>query len=174
LEIQTLSPSDSSLVKEQLNSKPPLKTEQITLLVTDAGTPGISDPGFEILQMALEKDLKFEVLPGANGIIPAVVTSGIISKEFLFLGFLPIKKGRQTSWQKIATSSYPIVIYESVHRIEKFISEAKEYLKPSRKICICKDLTKLFENIWRGSVADLDNYHPTLKGEFIVVIGSVD
>jgi 16S rRNA (cytidine1402-2'-O)-methyltransferase len=174
LEIQTLSPSDSSLVKEQLNSKPPLKTEQITLLVTDAGTPGISDPGFEILQMALEKGLKFEVLPGANGIIPAVVTSGIVSKEFLFLGFLPIKKGRQTAWQKIAISEYPVVIYESVHRIEKFITESKEYLEPNRKITICKDLSKLFENIWRGSIADLESYKPTLKGEFVVVIGGVD
>ncbi|MEI6728252.1 MAG: 16S rRNA (cytidine(1402)-2'-O)-methyltransferase [bacterium] len=150
------------------------QSEQITLLVTDAGTPGISDPGFEILQMALEKGLKFEVLPGANGIIPAVVCSGIVSKEFLFLGFLPIKKGRQTAWQKISISEYPVVIYESVHRIEKFITESKVYLEPNRKITVCKDLSKLFENIWRGSIADLDNYKPTLKGEFIVVIGGAD
>lgn len=171
LEIQTQTALDSSLEGGDIGK---LKNENITLLVTDAGTPGISDPGFEILQMALEKGLKFEVLPGANGIIPAVVCSGIVSKEFLFLGFLPIKKGRQTAWQKISASEYPVVVYESVHRIEKFITESKEYLEPARKITICKDLSKLFENVWRGSIADLENYKPTLKGEFIVVIGGVD
>ncbi len=142
-------------------------------LVTDAGTPGMSDPGAEVVRMAQEAEITYTILPGATALVPAAVASGFVSKEFVFLGFLPIKKGRQMAWGRIAIADHPMVIYESVHRITKFLNEAQQKLEPDRKICICREITKSFESIWVGTVKDLDSYILKEKGEFVVVIDKV-
>jgi 16S rRNA (cytidine1402-2'-O)-methyltransferase len=138
--------------------------------VTDAGTPAISDPGFLMLGLLQTLNIDYTVLPGATAIIPAIVASGFVSKEFLFLGFLPTKKGRKKEWEKIANSLYPVVFYESVHRIEKFIAETSNYLQPDRKICICRELSKKFEEIIVCSVRELAEKKILAKGEFAIVI----
>lgn len=142
----------------------------IIALVSDAGTPGISDPAFEVLKIAQELGINYTTLPGATAVIPAVVNSNLITKEFLFLGFLPLKKGRMTEWKRIANSETPAVIYESCHRIKKFLEEVKTYLQPNTKICINQEISKSHENIWVGNVDQVQNYILVEKGEFVIVI----
>ncbi len=144
--------------------------ENVIALVSDAGTPGISDPAYEVLKIAHNLGLNYTTLPGATALIPAVVNSNLVNKEFLFLGFLPIKKGRQTEWKRIATSQTPVVIYESCHRVKKFLEEAQSYLNPITKICINQEISKSHENIWVGPVSEISNYILVEKGEFVVVI----
>jgi 16S rRNA (cytidine1402-2'-O)-methyltransferase len=146
--------------------------EQQVGLVTDTGTPGISDPGREVIQLAQEKQVEYTVLPGATALIPAVVASGLVAKEFHFVGFLPIKKGRQTKWQEITQSSSPIVLLESVHRLSKFLREAQEYLSPSRYLSIHNEISKKFERRWLSRVKELPQLTEEIvyKGEFCVVI----
>jgi 16S rRNA (cytidine1402-2'-O)-methyltransferase len=146
------------------------KAEMKVLLVSDAGMPGLSDPGFEVVRLAQNLQLPYTVLPGANAILPAVVGSGLIGKEFIFLGFLPIKKGRQAVWKKIATAEYPVVLYESVHRMEKFLVEVQEFLTADRLICIVKDVSKMYEQYWMGPVSELPSYQFKGKGEYVIVI----
>jgi 16S rRNA (cytidine1402-2'-O)-methyltransferase len=142
----------------------------IIALVSDAGTPGISDPAFEVLKIAQELGINYTTLPGATAVIPAVVNSNLITKEFLFLGFLPLKKGRMTEWKRIANSETPVVIYESCHRIKKFLEEARSYLSPQTKICINQEISKSHENIWVGCVDQIETYNLVEKGEFVIVI----
>jgi len=149
--------------------------ESLTIsVVTDAGTPGISDPGYEIIQMIRAKNLEYSVLPGATSIIPAVVASGLINKDFLYLGFLPTKKGRQKTWDSIIRSQYPVVILESVHRIQKLITEAKQKLHPETQIFIGRELTKAFESYIFSTVGELDIDVITQKGEFVIIIRNQD
>ncbi len=147
----------------------------VIAVVSDAGTPTISDPGYEVVQLAQKLELQYTVLPGSTALIPALVASGRSGAGFKFLGFLPTKKGRQTAFKKIVSSlesdNKPIIIYESVHRIEKFIQEAQGLLQPSTKICICQELTKMNETYWIGTIADLGNFKLTSKGEFVIVMG---
>ena len=146
--------------------------ENIIALVSDAGTPGISDPAYEVLKIAQRLNLNYTTLPGATALIPAVVNSNLVNKEFLFLGFLPLKKGRQTEWKRIASSQTPVVIYESCHRINKFLEEAQNYLNPETKICINQEISKSHENIWVGAISEITNYNLVEKGEFVVVVRS--
>ena len=155
-------------IKATLNEN--LVDNKIIALVSDAGTPGISDPAFEVLQIVLEIGLSYTTLPGATAVIPAIVNSNLVSKEFLFLGFLPIKKGRQTEWKRISNSSTPVVIYESCHRIAKFIEECQQFLVPATKICINQEISKSHENIWIGTIDDIKKYPFVAKGEFVIVI----
>ncbi len=157
---------------EQQNTDP--ENEQIVCVVSDAGTPGLSDPGIEIIQIAQELKLKYTVLPGSNALVPSIVASGLVWKEFWFVGFLPIKKGRNKQWKKIATSEIPVVLYESVHRMEKFLAECKENLPLEREICIIKDISKLHEVILRTKVSEIDNLNLNFKGEFAMVIGGAE
>jgi 16S rRNA C1402 (ribose-2'-O) methylase RsmI len=148
-----------------------LKTDHnIIAIVTDAGTPGISDPAFEIIKLLQELNLDYTVLPGATACIPAIVTSNLVSKEFLFQGFLPLKKGRQTIWKEISQAKYPVVIYESCHRINKLIEELKYNLKQEAQISISQEISKKHENTWIGNVNQLPQYPVKDKGEFVVVI----
>jgi 16S rRNA C1402 (ribose-2'-O) methylase RsmI len=148
-----------------------LETDQnVIAIVTDAGTPGISDPAFEIIQLLQGLKLDYTVLPGATACIPAIVTSNLISKEFVFLGFLPLKKGRQTIWKEISQANYPLVIYESCHRIAKLIEEIQNNLKPKCKISISQEISKKHENTWIGEVSQISSYKVKDKGEFVVVI----
>ncbi|MBC7471889.1 MAG: 16S rRNA (cytidine(1402)-2'-O)-methyltransferase [candidate division SR1 bacterium] len=140
------------------------------LVVSDSGTPGISDPGIEIIRLAQDLGVNYTVLPGATAFVPAVVASGITGREFTFLGFLPVKKGRQTQWKEIVISPYPVVFYESVHRIDKCVGELKEYLEPTRKISICREVTKMYETIWIGTVSTLEIDDIKQKGEFVIIV----
>lgn len=142
--------------------------------VTDAGTPGISDPGILLIRLLQQKKIEYTVLPGATALIPAVVASGLVTKDFVFVGFLPTKKGRQSAWQMIVDSQIPVVLYESVHRISKMIEEAQIYLSPTRKVCICKELSKKFEEVRILQVNELSKLEMNFKGEFVVVIDKKD
>jgi 16S rRNA (cytidine1402-2'-O)-methyltransferase len=150
-----------------------LQTEdKIVALVSDCGMPGISDPGFEVINLAQKLDISYTVLPGASSPITGAVASNLVSKEFLYLGFLPVKKNRQTTWQKIATSSYPVVVLESVHRLAKFLEEAKKYLAPTAQICLINDISKLHERFIFKTVAEINPEFiaTNFKGEWVVVI----
>jgi 16S rRNA (cytidine1402-2'-O)-methyltransferase len=142
-------------------------------LVTDAGTPGISDPGFLLVRECLRHGVEVECLPGATAFIPALVNSGLPSDRFLFEGFLPMKKGRKTRLETLAKSEYTIILYESTHRILKTLEELASFFGPERPASISRELTKVYEETTRGTVQELLDYyktHPT-KGEFVIVIG---
>ena len=155
----------------QIQNPTDLETDQnVIAIVTDAGTPGISDPAFEIIELLQELNLDYTVLPGSTACIPAIVTSNLVSKEFTFIGFLPLKKGRQTIWKEIKISKYPVIIYESCHRIKKLIEEIQFNLQSTAKVSISQEISKKHENTWIGSVQDLNKYQIKEKGEFVIVI----
>lgn len=141
-------------------------------LVSDAGTPGISDPGFLLVRGAIEEDIEVTCLPGPTAIIPALVMSGLPSDKYFFEGFLPHKKGRKTRWEFLASLSCTIVLYESPHRIVKCINEAAEYLGPDRKVCISREISKKFEENIRGTASEVLEIikEKGLKGEIVVCI----
>ena len=140
-------------------------------VVSDAGMPGISDPGYAVVSVAQELSLPYTFLPGASAGVTAAAASGLVSKEYLFLGFLPHKKGRMTEWKRISKSSVPVVLYESVHRITKAISEMQTNLDPNRPVFIAREMTKTFETYWWGKVSNLQDYQLVQKGEFVIVVG---
>lgn len=137
-------------------------------LVTDAGTPGLSDPGGKLVEEALASGCKIESIPGPSALIAAISISGVPVDRFLYLGFLPHKKRRQTLINQISESKYPVVLYESVHRINKLLSE----LSPLSRIVVARELTKKFETIYRGTVKEVQKQlKPSeTKGEFVVII----
>ncbi|MFM7021818.1 MAG: 16S rRNA (cytidine(1402)-2'-O)-methyltransferase [Flavobacteriales bacterium] len=141
-------------------------------LVSDAGTPGISDPGFLLVRECIAKGIEVECLPGATAFVPALVTSGLPCDKFYFEGFLPHKKGRQTRLKYLAELPETIVLYESPHRIEKCLNEIKEFFGENRQISFCRELSKKFEEIKRGTVSEVLNslIGNSLKGEMVVVI----
>lgn len=139
-------------------------------LVTDAGTPGVSDPGQQIVLMAQEMGLEYTVLPGANAVIPAVVASGFAPKSFEFLGFVPTKKGRLKFIKNLSELEQPAVVYESNHRIEKLLTELNENMNPETRICICRELSKKHEEVIITTVGELENIEVKPKGEFVLVI----
>jgi 16S rRNA C1402 (ribose-2'-O) methylase RsmI len=169
--IDAISSNDLTSSPITIQNSTDLDTDQnVIAIVTDAGTPGISDPAFEIIQLLQQLDLNYTVLPGATACIPAIVTSNLISKEFTFLGFLPLKKGRQTLWSEIKISKYPIVIYESCHRIAKLIEEIQTNLKPEARVSISQEISKKHENTWIGNVSQISTYTVKDRGEFVVVV----
>jgi len=138
-------------------------------LVSDAGTPGISDPGGLLVQAAIKEGIKVEPIPGPSAVATALSVCGFSADKFLFLGFLPHKKGRQTLIKKIQDSECTVIVYESVHRIEKLLNELSGLDRP---IVVCRELTKKFETIYRGSVSEVLERlkNDKVKGEFVVVI----
>jgi 16S rRNA (cytidine1402-2'-O)-methyltransferase len=145
-------------------------------LVTDAGTPGISDPGFLLVRECRKAGIKVSCLPGAVAFIPALAASGIPSDAFTYLGFLPHKKGRQTALKKIALIEDTIVLYESPHRLVKCLEELKEYCGPSRLACVGRELTKMFEEVRTDTVENLIKHytaHPP-KGEIVIIIQGIE
>ena len=152
-----------------------IKEGKSMALISDAGTPGISDPGFLLIRRALEEDLKVDALPGATAFVPALLKSGFPSDRFIFEGFLPHKKGRQTRLKALVEEERTIVFYESPHRIEKLLGQLKEFFGPERKVSISRELTKKFEETITGTVKELiahfENKKP--KGEFVVVLHGV-
>ena len=149
-----------------------LKEEKKIALISDAGTPGISDPGFLLTRACIENDIEVICLPGATAFVPALVASGIPCNSFVFEGFLPVKKGRQTKLKTLSTEERTIVLYESPHRIGKTVEQLAEYFGAERKACICRELTKLHEEILRGTLSELAAVCKArnLKGEIVVVI----
>ena len=141
-------------------------------LISDSGTPGISDPAYTLIQAALEEQIEIIPIPGPSAVITALCASGLPTDKFLYLGFLPIKKGRQTLFKKIAQSDYTVVFYESPHRLLRTIDELKKHLKPTAKITIGKELTKIYEKFFRGTIADIEKKIPAgkPKGEYVVMI----
>ncbi|MCG8308021.1 MAG: 16S rRNA (cytidine(1402)-2'-O)-methyltransferase [Cytophagales bacterium] len=141
-------------------------------LVTDAGTPGISDPGFLLVRAARDANLGIECLPGATAFVPALVKSGIPSDRFVFEGFLPPKKGRQKKLRQLAEEDRTIVIYESPHRLKKTLRQIMDYFGAERKISVSRELTKLYEETRTGSAEEVSAYFEDqeVKGEIVVVI----
>ncbi len=141
-------------------------------LITDAGTPGISDPGFLLLRECIKHDIPVECLPGATAFVPALVQSGIPSNRFAFEGFLPLKKGRHTMLTKLATEERTVILYESPHRLAKALKELAEYFGVDRQAAVCRELTKMFEETRKGTLAELATHYETHapKGEIVIVI----
>ena len=143
-------------------------------LISDAGTPAISDPGFLLVRACHEHDIPVSCLPGATALIPALASSGIPCDRFHFEGFLPHKKGRQTRWKHLAQLDHTIALYESPHRIVKCVKEIIEYLGPNRETAVIKEISKIYETIYKGraeAVLETLEALPSIKGEFVVVIG---
>ena len=144
-------------------------------LVSDAGTPGISDPGFKLVNEATNRGIKSEVLPGPSAFLAALSASGLPINHFTYYGFLPLKKGRKTLLESIRDSDHTIVFYESVHRIERTLKEFAELLKdtPNRPILIARELTKIHEEVVRTTAVELGEVAESVvkKGEFVVVVG---
>lgn len=151
-----------------------IQTVQKVALVSDAGTPSISDPGFLLVRACYEHDIPVTCLPGASAIIPALAGSGLPCDKFTFEGFLPHKKGRQTRWKVIAEEQRTVVLYESPHRLLKCLNEALEHLGPDREICVVRELSKIHEEYKRGTVSAVKEYyeqHPP-KGEIVVILSA--
>lgn len=149
-----------------------IQTLETAALVSDAGTPGISDPGFLLIRECIKNEIEVECLPGPTAFVPALVQSGFPCDSFIYDGFLPHKKGRQTKWKEIAVSERTVVVYESPHRIIKALEEAKEFLPEDRQLAVCREISKLYHETKRGTAAELLEYytaHPA-KGEIVVVI----
>jgi 16S rRNA (cytidine1402-2'-O)-methyltransferase len=147
-----------------------------TVLVSDAGTPGISDPGFLLVRECLRNNIEVEVLPGATALIPALILSGFPCDRFVFEGFLPHKKGREkriSSWQ---TETRTVVFYESPHRLMKCLDQLKKILGETRLISVSRELTKMFEQTVRGSVSEVEQHflNNPIKGEFVIVVSPAE
>jgi 16S rRNA (cytidine1402-2'-O)-methyltransferase len=149
-----------------------LEEGQALALVSDAGTPGISDPGFLLVRECVAHDIDVQTLPGATALVPALVNSGLPCDRFLFEGFLPHKKGRQTRLTKLAEEERTIVFYESPHRLVKTLKQLSEYFGSERKAAVCRELTKIHEETKRGSLQELHDYYDSkgVKGEIVVVV----
>lgn len=149
-----------------------LLTGKTFALITDAGTPGISDPGFLLLRECVRNDIKVECLPGASAFVPALVQSGIPSNRFTFEGFPPQKKGRQTFFKNLIEEERTIILYESPHRLVKCLGELSEHLGGDRVAAVCRELTKMFEETRRGTLSELYQYYSdhAPKGEIVVVV----
>lgn len=149
-----------------------LKKGKKVALISDAGTPTISDPGFYLVREALKNDIAVECLPGATAFVPALVNSGFPTDRFCFEGFLPLKKGRQTRYKTLAAEDRTIILYESPHRLLKTLDEMAAFFSAERQISVSRELTKMFEETVRGTVAEVKTYFEThpVKGEFVICV----
>ena len=149
-----------------------LEKGEVMALVSDAGTPGISDPGFLIARAALQTGLKIECLPGPTAFVPALIKSGLPADRFVFEGFLPQKKGRQTMLKKLATEDRTMIFYESPYRLVKTLEQFKEYFGAERKASVSRELTKMFEETFNGTVTEAIQHFNAkeVKGEIVIVI----
>ena len=151
-----------------------LKEGKVVGLISDAGTPGISDPGFLLVKTCIEQGIEVETLPGATALIPALVNSGFPLDRFVFEGFLPHKKGRQTRWKVIAEEERTTVLYESPHRLHKALEQIIEFIGPDRQIMVARELSKMHEQMVRGSAAEVllyfDQNPDKIRGEIVIVI----
>jgi len=149
-----------------------LQAGKAIALVTDAGTPGISDPGNELIEMVVKRvpEIAIIPIPGPSAVIAALSVCGFPTSSFLFLGFPPHKKGRQKFFAELSKTFYTTVFYESCHRFSRCLSELALVLLPNQKICICRELTKSFENVYRGTIEEIRQLNIPEKGEFVIVV----
>ncbi|EKD58648.1 MAG: hypothetical protein ACD_56C00078G0005 [uncultured bacterium] len=150
-----------------------LKNGKNIALVTDAGTPGVSDPGNKLVEAAIENDIEVQPIPGASAVASIVSVAGVDMQQFCFLGFPPHKKGRETYFKKVAAFEMPVIFYESPHRVLKNLEMLQQFA-PDKKIILGRELTKMFEQTVRGSIGDVLKYfqeNPSkVKGEFVIVV----
>ena len=149
-----------------------LLNETNIALVTDAGTPGISDPGFYLVRACIDAGIEVECLPGATAFVPALVQSGLSSDHFIFEGFLPVKKGRKTKLSQLAQQTYTMIFYESPHRLVKTLEQFIEVFGPDRKVSVSREITKLYEENVRGTLEKV-HFHfknKTVKGEIVIIL----
>jgi 16S rRNA (cytidine1402-2'-O)-methyltransferase len=144
-------------------------------LVSDAGTPGISDPGYLLVREAIKGGIAVEALPGPTAFLPALLASGLPCEKFIFEGFLPHKKGRQTRLKLLAEETRTMIFYESVHRMQKSLEEMAQYFGPDRPASYSREITKKFEETARGTLSELiEHVKATMpRGEFVVVVGGL-
>lgn len=150
-----------------------IKQAETVALVSDAGTPGISDPGFLLLRECISEGIEIECLPGATALIPAVVNSGLPCDSFYFNGFLPHKKGKESTLKKLAKMQETVIFYESPHRLAKTLVMMVPFFGEERRISISRELTKIHEENFRGTLAEAISHFPTdkeIKGEIVVVV----
>ena len=150
-----------------------LKSGDNIALISDAGTPAISDPGFLLTRAALENDIDVECLPGATAFVPALVNSGLPNDRFVFEGFLPEKKGRQTRFLQLAEETRTMIFYVSPHKLVKTLSEFVQYFGEERLVCVSRELSKLHEENARGTAKEVLAHFEkkAVKGEIVVVVG---
>ncbi|HLR51087.1 MAG TPA: 16S rRNA (cytidine(1402)-2'-O)-methyltransferase [Candidatus Sphingobacterium stercoripullorum] len=149
-----------------------LKEGKIIALISDAGTPAISDPGFLLVRAAIENQIQVQCLPGATAFVPALVTSGLPADRFTFEGFLPVKKGRQTKLKELSQESRTLIIYESPHRLNKTLEDVIEHFGGDRKASVSREISKVFEETIRGELLEIQQHflENTIKGEFVICI----
>lgn len=149
-----------------------LKEGEQIALISDAGTPGISDPGFLLVRECIREDISVECLPGATALIPALVNSGFPTDRFCFEGFLPVKKGRQTRLKHLAAEPRTLILYESPHRLQKTLEELKMHFGTDRKASLSRELTKIYEETVRGTLAELAEHFSKkpVKGEIVICL----
>jgi len=149
-----------------------LKSGECLALISDAGTPAISDPGFLLVRECVKEGIEVDCLPGATAFVPALVNSGLPNDKFVFEGFLPVKKGRQTRLKILKKEKRTMVFYESPHRIVKTLNHFFEYFGADRKISVSREMSKMYEETVRGTAAEMVLYfeQKKLKGEFVIVV----
>ncbi|WP_435135933.1 16S rRNA (cytidine(1402)-2'-O)-methyltransferase [Formosa sp. A9] len=150
-----------------------LKAGTTIALISDAGTPAISDPGFLLTRACVENNIPVECLPGATAFVPALVNSGLPNDKFVFEGFLPVKKGRQTRLMVLAEETRTIIFYESPHKLIKTLTQFCEYFGDDRPVSVSRELTKLYEETVRGTAKEVLDYYTNKppKGEIVIVVG---
>jgi 16S rRNA (cytidine1402-2'-O)-methyltransferase len=153
-----------------------LKEKELICMITDAGTPGISDPGFLLVREALNNNIQVETLPGATAFVPALVNSGLPADRFIFEGFLPQKKGRQTRLKEISENKYTSILYESPHRLVKTLSQLKELCGGERLACVSREISKLYEENTTASLEELIKKYSetTVKGEIVLILSAAN
>mgnify|MGYP000268285027 FL=1 len=149
-----------------------IKSGETCAVISDAGTPAISDPGFLLTRACVENDIEVECLPGATAFVPALVNSGLPNDKFVFEGFLPVKKGRQTRLKTLAEETRTMIFYESPHKLLKTLGNFVEYFGADRKVSVSRELTKLFEETKRGTATEVLEYYTKkpAKGEIVIVV----
>ena len=150
-----------------------LRSGTTMALISDAGTPAISDPGYLLTRACIENNIKVECLPGATAFVPALVNSGLPNDRFVFEGFLPVKKGRQTRLTFLAEETRTMIFYESPHKLVKTLTNFVEYFGEDRQVSISRELTKFYEETIRGTVKELLEHYVNKppKGEMVIVVG---
>lgn len=152
-----------------------MKSGATMALISDAGTPAISDPGFLLTRACVENDIEVECLPGATAFVPALVNSGLPNDRFVFEGFLPLKKGRQTRLKQLTEESRTMVFYESPHKLLKTLGHFSEHFGEERRISVSRELTKMYGETVRGSLAEVISHFESTppKGEFVIVVAGL-
>ena len=153
-----------------------LRAGETVAVISDAGTPGISDPGFLVAREAIRAGVEVITLPGATAFVPALVSSGLPCDRFCFEGFLPQKKGRQSRLEALREESRTMIFYESPHRVVKALAQFVEVFGPERPVSVCRDISKIHEESVRGTLQEVLDYFQANepRGEFVIVVGGLD